>query len=87
MRWLYVAAATLLAGAALSLAPISPGSAGAQETEGIFPFQYELLELDNGFKAYLIPVNEPGRLAYVSMVRTGSRDEVEEGKSGFAHVF
>ncbi len=84
MRWLFVAAATLLAGVTLSLAPVSRA---AQESEGIFPFDYELLELDNGFKAYLIPVNEPGRLAYVSMVRTGSRDEVEEGKSGFAHFF
>ena len=84
MRWLFVAAATLLAGVTLSLAP---GSQAAQPEEGFFPFQYQLVELDNGFKAYLIPVNEPGRLAYVSMVRTGSRDEVEEGKSGFAHFF
>jgi zinc protease len=84
MRWLFVAAATTLAGATLSLAP---GSLAAQDDDGIFPFDYELVELDNGFRAYLIPVNEPGRLAYVSMVRTGSRDEVEEGKSGFAHFF
>lgn len=84
MRWLFVAAATMLAGVTPSLAP---GGLTAQDEGGIFPFDYELVELDNGFKAYLIPVNEPGRLAYVSMVRTGSRDEVEEGKSGFAHFF
>jgi zinc protease len=29
----------------------------------------------------------PGQIAYVSMVRTGSRDEVEPGRSGFAHFF
>ena len=29
----------------------------------------------------------PGLVAYYSVVRTGSRDEVEKGKSGFAHFF
>ncbi len=63
------------------------GSAAAQQEEGIFPFDYRLVELENGFKAYLIKAGAPGQIAYVSMVRTGSRDEVEEGKSGFAHFF
>jgi zinc protease len=62
------------------------GTAAAQE-DRIFPFDYRLVELDNGFKAYLIPAGAPGQIAYVSMVRTGSRDEVEPGKSGFAHFF
>jgi len=60
--------------------------AGQQEG-GIFPFDYRLVELENGFKAYLIKAGAPGQIAYVSMVRTGSRDEVEPGKSGFAHFF
>jgi zinc protease len=63
------------------------GSAVAQQAERIFPFDYRLVELENGFKAYLIKAGAPGQIAYVSMVRTGSRDEVEEGKSGFAHFF
>lgn len=63
------------------------GSAAAQREEGIFPFDYRLVEVENGFKAYLIKAGAPGQIAYVSMVRTGSRDEVEEGKSGFAHFF
>ncbi len=63
------------------------GSAVAQQAERIFPFDYRLVELENGFKAYLIEAGAPGQIAYVSMVRTGSRDEVEEGKSGFAHFF
>jgi zinc protease len=62
------------------------GPALAQQ-DGIFPFDYRLVQLDNGFKAYLIKAGAPGQIAYVSMVRTGSRDEVEEGKSGFAHLF
>ena len=62
-------------------------ASAAQLQEQIFPFDYRLVELDNGFKAYLIHAGAPGQIAYVSIVRTGSRDEVEEGKSGFAHFF
>ena len=29
----------------------------------------------------------PGLIAYFTVVRTGSRDEVEPGRSGFAHFF
>jgi zinc protease len=53
----------------------------------VFPFEYEVVRLENGFRAYLIPTTTPGQLSYVTMVRTGSRDEVEPGKSGFAHFF
>ena len=70
----------------LALALVCASSAAAQDG-GIFPFGYRLVELDNGFKAYLIKAGAPGQIAYVSMVRTGSRDEVEAGKSGFAHFF
>ncbi len=61
--------------------------AQAQEKPGVFPFPYELVELENGFRAYLIKAGAPGQIAYVTIVRTGSRDEVEEGRSGFAHFF
>jgi len=70
----------------VALALVCAMSAAAQEG-GIFPFDYRLVELDNGFKAYLIKAGAPGQIAYVSIVRTGSRDEVEPGKSGFAHFF
>jgi zinc protease len=73
---------TLVAGLLLAFA-----AAAAAQQEGIFPFDYRLVELENGFKAYLIHAGAPGQIAYVSMVRTGSRDEVEPGKSGFAHFF
>lgn len=63
------------------------GTAVAQQQDKIFPFDYRVVELENGFKAYLINAGAPGQIAYVSMVRTGSRDEVEEGKTGFAHFF
>jgi zinc protease len=70
---------------ALALALATP--ALAQQQEGIFPFDYRLVELENGFKAYLIKAGAPNQIAYVSIVRTGSRDEWEPGHSGFAHFF
>ncbi|UCC81914.1 MAG: insulinase family protein [Gemmatimonadota bacterium] len=70
---------------ALALALATP--ALAQQEAGFFPFDYRLVELENGFKAYLIEAGAPNQIAYVSMVRTGSRDEWEPGRSGFAHFF
>ena len=35
----------------------------------------------------VIPYDSPGIVAYFTVVRTGSRDEVEPGHSGFAHFF
>ncbi len=53
----------------------------------IFPYPYHKLELDNGFKAYLIHAGAPGQIAYVTVVRTGSREEWEPGRTGYAHFF
>jgi zinc protease len=69
--------------AAVAYAP----DARAQEKPRVFPFPYERVDLENGFRAYLIKAGAPGQIAYVSIVRTGSRDEVEPGRSGFAHFF
>ena len=52
-----------------------------------FPYQYENYTLPNGFKTILIPMKGSGLIAYYTVVRTGSRDEWEPGKSGFAHFF
>ncbi len=53
----------------------------------IFPFDYQLIQLDNGFKAYLIRTPAPGQVSYLTVVRAGAREEWEPGKSGFAHFF
>ena len=54
---------------------------------GVFPYAHEKHVLANGLTAILIPMESPGIIAYYTVVRTGSRDEVEAGKSGFAHFF
>jgi zinc protease len=53
----------------------------------IFPFKVHETTLDNGLRVVTIPYESPGTLAYYLVVRTGSRDEVEAGHSGFAHFF
>lgn len=53
----------------------------------VFPYTYTTETLPNGLRVIMIPMETPGLLAYYSVVRTGSRDEVEQGKSGFAHFF
>jgi zinc protease len=77
----------VLLGALAGIAAAAPGHATTQEPAGIFPFEYRRLDLDNGLRAYLIHAGAPGQIAYLSVVRTGARDEVEPGRTGYAHFF
>ncbi|MBX3274270.1 MAG: insulinase family protein [Sandaracinaceae bacterium] len=43
--------------------------------------------LPNGLTVISVPTDSPGILAYYTLVRVGSRDEVEAGHSGYAHLF
>ncbi len=52
-----------------------------------FPYEVERHVLDNGLKVLFVPMPSQGLVAYWSIVRTGSRDEVEPGVTGFAHFF
>ncbi len=72
--------ATLLGILAFSAA-VRPAAAG------VFPYKVQRATLDNGLKVILIPMPSEGLVAYWSVVRTGSRDEVEKGVTGFAHFF
>jgi zinc protease len=56
-------------------------------SKSTFPYKYQKEVLPNGLTVIMIPMESPGLVAYYSVVRTGSRDEVEPGKSGFAHFF
>jgi zinc protease len=64
---------------------ITLGSSAMAST--LFPYKYQKDVLPNGLTVIMIPMESPGLVAYYSVVRTGSRDEVEPGKSGFAHFF
>ena len=54
---------------------------------GIIPYEAHVETLDNGLKVIVMPMEGTGLVAYWSIARVGSRDEVEEGRSGFAHFF
>jgi len=60
---------------------------GAQQRGRVFPFPFEVVDLPNGLRAYLVKAATPGQIAYVTYARVGSRDEVDAGRSGFAHFF
>ncbi|MEW6363625.1 MAG: pitrilysin family protein [Acidobacteriota bacterium] len=54
---------------------------------GLFPYKTHEEVLPNGLKCIVVPLDNPGLVAYLTIVRTGSRDEVEPGHTGFAHFF
>jgi zinc protease len=56
-------------------------------TGNIFPYDYRVDVLDNGLKVVTVPLRNPNIISYYTIVRSGSRNEVEPGKSGFAHFF
>ncbi len=84
------AAAILLVGALAAVDQgMTPASASppANAANDVFPFQVHQRALDNGFRMLVIPYDSPGIVSFYLVVRTGSRDEVEPGHSGFAHFF
>jgi len=61
--------------------------ASPKGADGVFPYKVQTTVLDNGLKVVFVPMPSHGLSAYWSIVRTGSRDEVEPGVTGFAHFF
>jgi zinc protease len=72
---------------AVAAAPAPDAAASAEGEAGVFPFAVKRLTLENGLKLLMIPLPADGLVSYWSVVRTGSRDEVEAGVTGFAHFF
>ena len=72
-----------LVGVVLLLATAAP----VRSQDRIFPFPITTFELDNGLRVVGVDYDSPGIVAYYTVVRTGSRNEVEPGFSGYAHFF
>lgn len=70
----------LLAAAALAVPLSAAGSS-------IFPYAYTQEDLPNGLRVITVPTDFPNIVSLYIVVATGSRNEVEPGKSGFAHLF
>jgi zinc protease len=73
--------------AAVVYRPARAAGAGGNANGQAFPFPMQQKTLANGLRVYAVKYDSPGLVAYYSVVRTGSRNEVEPGKSGFAHFF
>ncbi len=53
----------------------------------VFPFEIHESSLANGLRTVTVPYESPGIVSFYIIVRAGSREEVEAGKTGFAHFF
>ncbi|HEX2225051.1 MAG TPA: pitrilysin family protein [Thermoanaerobaculia bacterium] len=74
--------------ALLALSCVTAARAAEKPASGdIFPYKVHATRLENGLNVLAIPYDSPGTVAFFLVVRTGSRDEVEAGHSGFAHFF
>ena len=75
---MWLAAAGVVVATACAVEPAS---------DDVFPYPVSVFELDNGLKVVSVSYDSPGIVAYYTVVRTGSRNEVEPGFSGYAHFF
>ena len=53
----------------------------------ILPYPIYQHKLSNGLNVVTVPFDSPGLAAFYIVVRVGSRNEVEQGVTGFAHFF
>lgn len=61
--------------------------ANQQTPRKLFPYDYTTDDLPNGLRLITIPTDYPNLVALYIVVSTGSRNEIESGKSGYAHLF
>ncbi len=76
----------VLVAAALALAAPAVAKPAAATTKA-FPFPMEVHTLPNGLRVVFVPYDSPGLVAYYTLMRVGSRNEPEQGRSGYAHFF
>src|SRR5207237_10642789 len=81
-RWLVVAALLVLAFVASRYGQ----AAGETSTKNLFTYPYSVDDLPNGLRLVTVPTDYPNMVALYIVVRAGSRDEVEPGKSGYGHL-
>jgi zinc protease len=82
-RWLVVAALVVVA----FVVSRHGQAAGETSTKNLFTYPYSVDDLPNGLRLVTVPTDYPNMVALYIVVRAGSRDEVEPGKSGYAHLF
>src|SRR4051794_26509211 len=78
---------TVLLGCAIFTSSAQALAQEATAVNDIIPFPTATKTLGNGLQVIVMPMPSSGLVAFWSIVRTGSRDEYEPGRSGFAHFF
>src|SRR5688500_2540121 len=92
MRLLHLAAAVALLPALASGQSTTSKAPTAQArrataSRDVLPFKATETTLPNGLKVIVVPTGFPNLVSVQIPVQTGSRNEFEPGKSGFAHFF
>jgi zinc protease len=70
----------------LLLAALAATAFGATPPK-ILPYPYTQQDLPNGLRLIVVPTDYPNIVATYIVVQAGSRNEVEPGHTGFAHLF
>jgi zinc protease len=73
--------------ALISLLFFTAAAPAQQKQANLFPYEYTIDDLENGLRLVTVPTDFPNMVALYIVVQTGSRNEVEPGKSGYAHLF
>jgi zinc protease len=71
----------------LLLACCSVAAFAASGPGKVFPYSYTQEDLPNGLRLIVVPTDFPNIVATYIVVQTGSRNEIEPGHTGFAHLF
>ena len=71
----------------LAVLALAAATAFADSPQKIFPYPYTQEDLPNGLRLITVTTDFPNIVAVYIVVGTGSRDEVEPGHTGFAHLF
>ena len=87
MKRLITALSLALFLAACSNDAESPVTVEADGPSKIFNMPYLMRDLDNGLRVIIVPTDYPDIVTLQIPVQTGSRNEIEPGKTGFAHFF
>jgi zinc protease len=72
---------------ALFAAVLSLAASAAPRADRFFPHEPKVSALPNGLRVVRLAFPSEGLVAFQTVVRVGSRNEVEPGHTGFAHFF
>ncbi len=87
MKHLFTAVAALALLSACGQSSDAPVETTAADSDKIFDMPYLERDLDNGLRVVIVPTDYPDIITIQIPVQTGSRNEIEDGKTGFAHFF